>query len=64
MKHLMTSYLVSCAMALIATACSGVAHAAEAATESGLAVAPLFTDRMILQEGMPVAVWGQGTPSP
>ena len=57
MKHLMTTYLVSCAMALIATACSGVAHAAEAATESGLAVAPLFTDRMILQEGMPVAVW-------
>ena len=62
MKHLMTSYLVGCAMALIAATCSGVTYAAETSTASGLAVAPLFTDRMILQEGMPVPVWGWTTP--
>jgi hypothetical protein len=46
MYTLMTSYLVGCAIALIVSACSGVAQAAEAAPGSGLAVAAMFTDRM------------------
>ena len=58
MKPFSTASLIGCAMVLI----TAFVHAAETTAASGLTVAPLFTDRMILQEGMPVPVWGWTTP--
>ena len=62
MKSFFVQALFSYAMVITAMASSSASHAAETATEPTLTVAPLFTDRMILQEGMPVPVWGWTTP--
>ena len=62
MKSVISSSLLGYATFLIVAVFSGVTHAAENSTRPGLTVAPLFTDRMILQEGMPVPVWGWTTP--
>lgn len=59
-KSIFTASLVWCATALIVTAT--VCCSAETDNGSGLAVAPLFTDRMILQEGISVPVWGWTAP--